>query len=55
MEYEDMRYFCAGFTDTPDNPNDPKKGFTVLSYDLDSLLRRLEEDLNRQYQQEAVS
>ena len=55
MGYEDMRFFCAGFTDTLDNPDDPKAGFIVLDYDFVGLLRRLEEDLNKQYPQEAAS
>ena len=55
MGYEDMRFFCAGFTDTLDNPDDPKAGFIVLDYEFVSLLRRLEEALNQQYQREAVS
>jgi hypothetical protein len=55
MGYEDIRYFCAGFTDTPDNPDDPKKGFIVLSTDFEDLIKRLEEALNQQYQREAVS
>ena len=55
MGYEDMRFFCAGFTDSLDNIDDPKAGFIVLDYDFVSLLRRLEEDLNKQYPQEAAS